>query len=512
MAEEKKLTGPDFALGVSLSELTDGGMLQGHAKGEPILVARRGDACFAIGATCTHYGAALAGGILVGDTVRCPWHHACFSLRTGEALRAPALDPVICWKVEIREGKLFVREQQPEKKVEKKRATGSTKAPESVVIVGGGGAGNAAAEMLRREGHCGAITMMSIDDTVPYDRPNLSKDFLAGSASEESIPLRSTDFYREHEIELLLNTRVAAIDPQDKSVQLANGIRRKFDALLLATGAAPVRLKIPGADLPHVCYLRSQSDCRAIIGKADKAKRVVLIGASFIALEVAASLIQRKLQVDVVAPEAVPMEKILGPQVGEYLRSLHERSGVVFHLQQSVVAIDERKITLTDGHVIETDLVVIGIGVKPLIDLAERAGIKTDRGVSVNEYLETSIPQIFAAGDIARWPDPLTGEHIRVEHWVVAERQGQTAARNILGRRERFDAVPFFWTSQYDFALNYVGHAEKWDKLDLEGSIEDQNCKLSFQRAGKTLAVATIGRDRESLENEVAMERSTRRV
>jgi NADPH-dependent 2,4-dienoyl-CoA reductase/sulfur reductase-like enzyme len=184
----------------------------------------------------------------------------------------------------------------------------------------------------------------------------------------------------------------------------------------------------------------------------------------------------------------------------------------VFHLQQSVVAIDERKVTLQDGHTVSADLVVIGIGVKPLIELAERAGIQTDRGVSVNEHLETSVPGIFAAGDIARWPDPLTGDNIRVEHWVVAERQGQTAARNILGRRERFDAVPFFWTSQFDLTLNYIGHAEKWDKLDLEGSIEDHDCKLSFQRAGKTLAVATIGRDRESLKNEVAMERFGRRV
>jgi NADPH-dependent 2,4-dienoyl-CoA reductase/sulfur reductase-like enzyme/nitrite reductase/ring-hydroxylating ferredoxin subunit len=506
MAKDIKLSGPDFAQGVSLTEFAEGGMLQGHAQGEAILVVRRGDACFAIGASCTHYGAPLADGLVVGDTVRCPWHHACFSFLTGEALRAPALDPVICWKVETRGDKIFVRENQPEKSPEKKQATGSAKAPCSVIIVGGGAAGNAAAEMLRREGHSGGITMASADDSVPYDRPNLSKDFLAGSASEKSIPLRSLDFYREHEIELLLNTPVAAINPPGKSVQFADGSDRKFDALLLATGAEPVKLRIPGADSPHVCYLRSQSDCRAIIAKADKAKRVVLIGASFIAMEVAASLIERKLQVHVVAPEAVPMETILGPQVGAYLYRLHERNGVVFHLQQSVVAIDERKVTLKDGHTIEADLIVIGIGVKPRIDLAELAGMKTDNGVSVNEYLETSVPQIFAAGDITRWPDPLTGDRIRVEHWVVAERQGQTAARNILGGRERFDAVPFFWTTQYDFTLNYVGHAEKWDKIDLDGSVEEHNCRLSFQRGGRTLAVATVGRDRESLEAERIME------
>jgi NADPH-dependent 2,4-dienoyl-CoA reductase/sulfur reductase-like enzyme/nitrite reductase/ring-hydroxylating ferredoxin subunit len=504
MAEEKKLSGPDFAEGVSITEFADGGMVQGHANGEAILVARRGDAYFAIGATCTHYGGPLAEGLVAGDTVRCPWHHACFSLRTGEALRAPALDPVSSWKVETSGGKLFVREKLPESK----RLAVSAKAPENVIIVGGGAAGNAAAEMLRREGYSGGVTIISADDAVPYDRPNLSKDFLAGSASEEWIPLRSMDFYREHQIELLLNTRVAAIDPQKKSVQLADGSNRKFDALLLATGAEPVKLKIPGEDSAQVCYLRSLSDCRAIIGKLAKARRVVLVGASFIAMEVAACLIHRKLRVHVVAPEAVPMERVLGPQVGEHLRRLHERNGVVFHLQQSVAAIDERKVVLKDGNAIEADLVVIGIGVRPLIDLAERAGIKTDKGVLVNEYLETSIPQIYAAGDIARWPDPLTGDHIRVEHWVVAERQGQTAARNMLGRRERFDMAPFFWTTQYDFTLNYVGHAETWDRLDLDGSIEEHDCKLSFRRAGKLLAVATIGRDRESVESELAMERA----
>ena len=509
MAEKKDLTGPDLARGIPLTALTDGSMLQGHAKGEPILVARRGGDYFAIGAVCTHYGAPLVEGIIVDDTVRCPWHHACFSLRTGEALRAPALDPVTCWKVETRDGKLFVRDKEPQKKP---RAADSARMPDRIVIVGGGAAGNAAAEMLRREGYSARLTMISADQSVPYDRPALSKEFLSGSATRKMVPLRSKDFYKKHKIELLLKTRVEAIDPRNKVVLLADGKQRKFDVLLLATGAEPVKLKIPGADLPHVCYLRSRSDCRSIIAKASKAKHVVLIGASFIAMEVASSLVQRKLKVHVVAPEAVPMERVLGPQVGAYLHRLHERKGVVFHLQQSVVAIDERKVTLQDGHTVSADLVVIGIGVKPLIELAERAGIQTDRGVSVNQHLETSVPGIFAAGDIARWPDPLTGDNIRVEHWVVAERQGQTAARNILGRRERFDAVPFFWTSQFDLTLNYIGHAEKWDKLDLEGSIEDHDCKLSFQRAGKTLAVATIGRDRESLKNEVAMERFGRRV
>jgi apoptosis-inducing factor 3 len=502
MAEEKKLSGPDFAQGVSVSEFSKDGMLQGHANGESILVVRRADSFFAIGASCTHYGAPLADGLVVGDTVRCPWHHACFSLRTGEALRAPALDAVSCWKVETRDGKLFVREKQPEKKAPRQ----SDKAPEKVIIIGGGAAGNAAAEMLRREGYSGGVTIISADDSVPYDRPNLSKDFLAGNASEEWIPLRSIDFYCEHKIEVLLNTRVQAIDARAKSIELSDGHHREFDALLLATGGKPVRLEVPGADLPNVLYLRSLSDCRAIIDRASKAKQVVLVGASFIAMEVAASLIQRKLEVHVVAPEAVPMERTLGPQVGNYLRDLHERNGVKFHLQQTVTAIDVGKVTLKSGEAIATDLVVVGIGVRPETGLAERAGIKTHNGVLVNEYLETSVPQIFAAGDIARWPDPLTRENIRVEHWVVAERQGQTAARNILGRRERFDSAPFFWTSQYDFTLNYVGHAEKWDHLNLDGSLEKHDCTISFASGANNIAVATVGRDLESLKQEVELE------
>jgi NADPH-dependent 2,4-dienoyl-CoA reductase/sulfur reductase-like enzyme/nitrite reductase/ring-hydroxylating ferredoxin subunit len=506
MAKKRKLSGPDFAKGVSLTEIIDGSMLQGHVAGEPILVTRRGNAYFAIGAICTHYGGPLYDGLVVGDTVRCPWHHACFSLRTGEALRAPALSAVGSWKTETRDRKLFVVKKEP---AMKPRAPGSAPMPGRVVIVGGGPAGEAAAEMLRREGHNGGITLISADDRIPYDRPALSKDFLNGTADAKLVPLRSRDFYKSHEIELLLKTRVAAIDPQGKVVQLADGKQHRFDALLLATGAEPVKLQVPGADRKHVCYLRSQSDCRAILAKAAKTKHVVVIGASFIAMEVASSLIQRKLKVHIVAPEAVPMATVLGPQIGEYLHRLHKRKGVKFHLQQSVVAIDDRKVTLKNGHTIEAGLVVIGIGVRPRIDLAESAGVKIDRGVSVNEYLETNVPGIFAAGDIARWPDPLTGDSIRAEHFVVAQRQGQTAARNILHQRERFNAVPFFWTVQYDFTLNYVGHAEKWDKLDLDGSIDDRDCQLSFQRDGRTLAVATVGRDRMSLESELEMERSS---
>jgi NADPH-dependent 2,4-dienoyl-CoA reductase/sulfur reductase-like enzyme len=291
-------------------------------------------------------------------------------------------------------------------------------------------------------------------------------------------------------------------------VQLVDGTRHAYDALLLATGAEPVRLEVPGANLPHVHYLRTFADGRALVATALTSKRAVVIGASFIGLEVAASLRARNIAVDVVAPDTVPMLKILGEEVGTFIRRLHERHGVTFHLGTTATSIDDGHVTLQNGERLPADLVVAGIGVRPAIALAEQAGLAIDRGVAVDEYLETNIPGIFAVGDIARWPDRRTGERIRVEHWVVAERQGQTAARNILGGRERFDAVPFFWTEQYDCSIAYVGHTERWDEAKLDGQLDAamQDCTISYRRGNKTLAVVMVHRDLEGLNAEVAFE------
>ena len=500
------LKGPDLTKGVAVSAIADGSMLAGHARGEPVLLVRRGDEFFAIGAVCTHYGAPLADGLLVNDTVRCPWHHACFSLRTGEVLRAPALDSVSCWHVEQREG--IVRVGTKIEAVAPPSLGTGTGIPESVVIVGGGAAGNAAAEMLRRLGYSGCITMLSADSSAPCDRPSLSKGYLSGTAAAESMPLRPASFYEEHRIELKLDARVATIEAATRQVQLVDGTRHAYDALLLATGAEPVRLEVPGANLPHVHYLRTFADGRALVATALTSKRAVVIGASFIGLEVAASLRARNIAVDVVAPDTVPMLKILGEEVGTFIRRLHELHGVTFHLGTTATSIDDGHVTLQNGERLPADLVVAGIGVRPAIALAEQAGLAIDRGVAVDEYLETNIPGIFAVGDIARWPDRRTGERIRVEHWVVAERQGQTAARNILGGRERFDAVPFFWTEQYDCSIAYVGHTERWDEAKLDGQLDAamQDCTISYRRGNKTLAVVMVHRDLEGLNAEVAFE------
>ena len=501
-------SGPDLKGGIPEADLNDGAMLVGHVDEEAVLLARRGSEVFAIGATCTHYGGPLGEGLMVGDTVRCPWHHACFSLRTGEALAAPALTATSCWRVERRAGRLFVREKVSEVKQRMPaKARASAGAPDRMVVIGGGAAGYAAAEMLRREGYGGDVTLISADESPPYDRPNLSKDYLAGTAPEEWIPLRPNRFYEKNGIELRLGTTATTIDPGEHRVTLGDGASLGFAKLLIATGAEPIRLDVPGAELPHVRTLRSLADSRAIIARAKSGSRAVIVGASFIGLEAAAALRHRDVEVHVVAPESRPMERVLGPMLGDFLRSLHKSHGVVFHLRHTLAGIDSRHAQLDDGSVIDTDLVLVGIGVRPRLDLAQKSGLAIDHGILVNEYLETSAPDVFAAGDVARWPDPYSGERLRIEHWVVAERQGQTAARNMLGRHERYAVVPFFWTRHYDISIDYLGHAASWDSIDQDGDIAAHDVALRFRKGGRTLALATIFRGQESLAAELAMER-----
>jgi apoptosis-inducing factor 3 len=503
MAEPSANHGPDLSLGTPIAGFSDGAMVSGRVGDDEVVLARSGNEYFAVGGRCTHYRGRLARGLIVGDTVRCPLHHACFSLRTGEALRAPAFDAISRWRVEVAGDTVFVRE----KLADAPGAARPSAAPESILIIGGGAAGSAAADMVRREGFEGPVTIVSADADLPVDRPNLSKDYLAGEAQDDWLPIWSKEQYAERGIELVLGRRATTLDPKARTVGLDDGSTRAYGSLLIATGAEPVQLPIPGPARVPVFYLRSWTDSRAIIAAAAGGARALVIGASFIGLEVSASLRKRGIEVDVVAPDKLPLERVMGADIGRFVQAIHESNGVRFHLGQTVASVDGRKVTLSGGDSLDADFIVVGVGVRPALGLAEAAGLSIDKGIVVNEYLETSAPNIFAAGDNARWPDPHTRKNIRVEHWVVAERQGQTAARNMLGRRERFDAVPFFWSRHFDVSISYVGHAEQWDAAVLDGSPAEKNCRVTYSLAGKTLAVATIGRQRESLIAETELER-----
>ena len=502
MSGSGDLAGPDFSAGVSLDGIPMNGTLGGRVGDEAVLLSRFDDGLYAVGGSCTHYGAALSSGLLDRSTVRCPLHHACFDLRTGEALRAPALDALETWRVDVEQGTVFVREKLDRKTVEPRAGNDIGK----IVIVGGGAAGLACAHELRRLGYAGSLTMLSADADPPVDRPNLSKDYLAGTAREEWMPLRSGDWYRDHEIDLRLKCEVVRIDPNSHRAFSRSGDEFEFDRLLIATGSEPNCLSGNGLYDDAVFTLRSFADARAIAARATAGMTAAVIGSSFIGLEAAAALRQRDVAVHVIAPEHVPFEHLLGPQIGRFLQALHERNGVRFHLGTTVESFSKGAISLADGVEVKADIVLVGIGVTPRTSAAASAGIATSAGVEVDACLQTSVPGIYAAGDIAAYPDPLTGEPVRVEHWVVAERQGQAAAANMLGLGKPYRAVPFFWTEQYGVALRYVGRAAQWDEIVIDGTVDEGDFIARYYRSETHCASASVGRDLELLEDERRLE------
>lgn len=494
--------GADLAQGVPASSLREGRPLLGQVDGQPVLLVRAAGGVHAVAAHCTHWNGPLAQGLVVGDTVRCPWHHACFSLRDGAVLGPPGLRPLACWQTHEQDGRVWVGRAKPPA-----AAPAPPRQPGAVVIVGAGAAADACAFALREFGHDGPITLIGAEGTATLDRPNLSKDFLAGNAPADWLPLRADGDYADRRITLRTGVRVRAIDRAARRVHLGDGSTLGYDALLLATGAQPVAPALPGADLPHVHTLRTLADVQAILAHvADGAKRAVVAGASFIGLEVAASLRTRGLAVAVVAPEAAPLARVFGPRLAARIRREHESMGSVFHLGRKPAAIDAQAVWLDDGTRLDADLVVFGIGVRPDVALAQAAGLAVDDGIVVDAQLRSSDPAIWAAGDVARHPDPLGGGSLRIEHWAVAQAQGRLAARNLLGYAEAFRAVPFFWSQHGALTLSYVGHAAQWDALEEDGDPDRDDYLCRYLRGGRVLAAATIGRDTDSLVEQAKME------
>ncbi len=480
-----------------------GGMTPVEVDGETVLLVRDGDTVHAVGATCPHAGGPLAQGVRNGDRVVCPWHKAAFCIRTGAVLDPPALDALPRYDVRVDAGRVLLARPAP---LPAQAAARPPATPDQrcFVIVGAGAAGAVAAQTLREAGFMGRVVMLDTANRVPYDRTVLSKYALSGQKSAEKSPLQTQAFYREHGIERR-TAEVTRIDAHARRITCADGSVLEYDAALLATGGTPALPSMPGAGLGHVYTLRSRADADAILQQAERSKCAVVLGASFIGMEVAASLRERGLDVTVVGKEPAPFAKQLGEQVGRAFVGLHERHGVAFRLGSGVASLQgDRQVSgvvLDSGERIAADLVVVGFGVTPATSYAEGLARREDGGIVVDANL-CAAPGLYAAGDIASFPHRGDGEPIRVEHWRVAEQHGRVAALNMLGHAARYDAVPVFWTIQYMKRLDYVGHAADWDSVVLHGDLGEGGGKPEFLayyvKDGRVAAAAGLGRDQDT--------------
>ncbi len=484
------------------SDLRAGEMKEVSVGETRILLARVGDSFHAVSATCPHYGAPLVDGVLSGERIVCPWHHACFNVASGDLEEPPALDALVSYDTRVEGERIIVRlpDDANDRRSPSMAVCDTAADPRHFVIIGAGAAGYVAAQTLREEGFQGRITMITREDRAPYDRPNLSKEYLQGHAEPEWMPLRPDEFFDEHGIDLIRHKEVTHVDARSKTITFKDGETIAYDASLVATGGTPVRLNIPGSDLKNVCVLRSFADADSIISLASSLSRVVVVGASFIGMETAYSLRERGLEVTVVAPSSEPFEATLGPEVGALFRRLHESHGVKFKLGSIVYRFEGNHkveaVVLDSGERIETDMVVVGAGVRPATSFLEGVALDESGGVLVDSRLRAAVG-LYAAGDIACYPDPRAGGRVRIEHWRTAEQQGRVAARNMAGRDAPFDGVPFFWTRQFDAGLLYVGHAASWDEIIYHGEVSSRDFLAFYLKDDRVLAVAGMNRDRE---------------
>jgi NADPH-dependent 2,4-dienoyl-CoA reductase/sulfur reductase-like enzyme/nitrite reductase/ring-hydroxylating ferredoxin subunit len=463
---------------------------------ESVLLVRQGTELFAWEDSCTHVGCPLSYGYLADGVITCPCHNARFDARTGATISPPALDDLARYDVREDGGRVYLG---PRHEAVFAKPGGSD--PRTVAIVGAGAAGAVAAEQLRREGFAGRVVMITPETERPYDRPLLSKFYLAKDMGPDDIALRPQSFYEEMEIELWTGRRATAVDPEAKRITLEDGSDLTADAIVLATGSRPKALPVPGADLNGVHLLRALADAEGIRADAATAQNVVVIGASFIGTEAAAYLRGRGLSVTVTAPESVPFERTFGPEVGQRFRSMHAEQGVEFKLGTTVSRIvgSDRveSVELADGTILPADLVVIGVGAEPVVDYLEGSGLVEDGAVPVNGYLQTRAPGVYAVGDIARVDG--TGGPKRVEHWVVAQRHGRQVARSIAGVHEPLPFAPFFWTRQFETSFGYIGYAPRFDDIRYKGDVEGGKFLAGYFEGGILRAVGTIGKGKTAV-------------
>lgn len=457
----------------------------------------------AVGGECPHVGGDLSEGTICDGHIRCPWHHARFNGKTGALEEPLSLDGLPKCKVRIEGSDVIVLlPEEPPLSRTMPMAEFDPDADERVfVIVGGGAAGSAAAESLRQNGFHGRIVIVNAGKNIPYDRTELSKFYLKKKGTESKPPaLRSVEFYEEHGIELQTGRRVAEVDPEGHGITLEDGTEMQCDACLLAPGSIPRELPVAGSDKDNVFTLRNVADADAIRAAIENSENAVVIGASFIGMETAAILSSRELDVTVVAPESVPFENTLGPETGKLFQGLHESKGVDFRLGHTVDHFEGQNAVsaavLDNEEKIPADLVIVGIGVKPATEWLDTIELDEDGGVGVDENMRIS-GDLYAAGDIARFPNPVTRDPVRIEHWRVALQTGRIAGANMAGEQKVYSDVPFFWTMQYFKSVRYVGHATDWDEIVVDGSMEDHDFIAYYVSENSVKAALAWERDQQ---------------
>ncbi|MBE9060723.1 FAD-dependent oxidoreductase [cf. Phormidesmis sp. LEGE 11477] len=486
-----------------VGDLKIGEMRQFSIAGKEILLAKTEHGISAIAPHCSHYGAPLAEGVMHNGRIVCPWHNACFSADTGTHLSAPGRDNLAKFPVHIESDTVYVElpEEITEHVTPELIAADFEIDRRTFVIVGGGAASDMAAQTLRQNDYQGKIIVLTAEEEIPYDRTKLSKAYLQADEVGEVSKLRSADFYKQHDIEIRTSAKVTGLDVEAKQITYGAGETLSYDALLLATGGAVKQVPVEGSELDNVFTLRRAEDAKAILKAAKQSKKAVIIGSGFIGMETAASLKQQGLEVTVVSPDQVPFEKVLGEPVGKLFRQVHDDNDVKFKLGEKATALrgngKVETVELESGEVLSADMVVVGIGVKPATDFVEGLLMnEKDGSILVNQYLQAK-PDVYAAGDIARFPHFITGQPTRIEHWQLAMQQGRIAACNMTGQQVMFETVPFFWTGQFDLKLRYVGHSENYDDIVIQGSLEDKSFLAFYVEGEQAMAVSGIGRDRD---------------
>ena len=487
-----------------IGDLNDGEMRSVEIDEQTTILLVRQDGRYkAFTPTCPHHGAPMAEGTLHDHHLRCPGHQSVFDAEDGSLIEPPSLDGLATFDVRVEGEEVIVSipDEPVTSRTPAMTAMDTGRDARRFVIIGGGASGLMAAETLRHEGFRGRLVLLTREHALPYDRTELSKRYLADH--NQPVPtLRAEGFFDDHDIEILFDKSVTEANLAAKSITCHDGMTMTYDKLLIATGGEPRRLNVEGEDLDNVFVLRTLDDCRRIRQAAMDASKAVVVGASFIGMEVAAALRQRGLDITVVAPEDVPFARTLGPRIGAMYRQVHQDEGTRFRLGDKVERCDGdgavRQVVLAGGDRLETDMVIIGIGVRPVTGFVTGVEINNDHSLSTDAHLRiVGADGAFAAGDIARWPDWRTGEPLRVEHWRLAQQLGMTAARNMMDRQVPYQDVPFFWTTQHKTITQYVGCATQWADIVFDGDPAERTFVAWYlDEDDRVLAAAGCGRDK----------------